>query len=158
MKRKRDLSIFYAVLAGVVLFFLPLCLFVGFVVWASNSPSELGIAFPEGTKILEESDTHHGLFRRKGIAIVVAQIPLEERQDFGRKLHDNGAIATRSVPDDIQDLLEDVEVAAPVLESGNLLRDFRDEAIAFAEEMFSDYFAVVYDLDSGICCCIEYDT
>ena len=147
----------YGVLAGLVIFALPLCLLEGFVVWSNNAPSGIGISFPEGTKLIEQTDTHQGLFRKEGIAIVVAQVPQKDMLSFGQQLREEGFIEFPPL-DHVREVLETVEAAAPILEAERVLWTYRDEAVAFVEEPFSDYFAAAYDLETRICCCVEYDS
>ena len=153
-KKQRNFSVSYRALAGGLLFAVPGFL-VLFSIWSMNSPSHLGVSFPEGTQIIEQTDTHQGLFRREGIAIVVAQIPHEQIQSFGQQLRNEGFIEFPPL-DHVQELLKSVE-AAPVWEE-HVLWDYRDEALAFIEEPFSDYFAAIYDEDTGVCCWVEYDS
>ncbi len=47
--------------------------------------------------------------------------------------------------------------AKTALESDNILWTYQDEAFALIEESYSDYFVAVYDLESGLLCCVEYD-
>ena len=35
---------------------------------------------------------------------------------------------------------------------------YQDEAVAFIEEAYSDWFTAIYDLDTGLFCYIECDT
>lgn len=157
MKRVKDYSMFYAVLAGFLMFILPICLLEGFIVWSNNTPSTLGVSLPEGTKIIEQTDTHKGLFRKKGVAVSVVQIPLESRYEFEQLLVEanfwDGPIGY-----DVSVEMEGMEEIATLLKAENILWTYRDEAIAFAEEPFSDYFIAVYDVETGICGCVEYDS
>ena len=151
-EKKKGISILAVILAGFLL--------LGFSfgeIWSMNSPSNLGVSFPEGTQITEEIDTHQGIFRKEGVAVVVAQVPPEKIQSFGQQLRDEGFIELPPL-DHVRNLLKTVEATAPVLDAERILWTYRDEAIAFVEEPFSDYFAAVYDLETGICCYIEYDS
>lgn len=151
MKRKKGISMLAAILAGSLLL-----VFSFWGIWSMNSPSNLGVSFPEGTQFLEEMDTHQGIFRKKGVAVVVAQVPTEKMQSFEQQLRDEGFIEFPPL-DHVRKLLKTVEAAGPVLDAERVLWTCRDEAIALIEEPFSDYFAAVYDLENGICCYIEYD-
>jgi len=157
MKHAKDYSMLYAALAGFLIFALPICLLAGFIIWSNNTPSTLEVAFPEGTKIIEQSDTHQGLFRKEGVAIVVAKVPQEKIQSFGQQLQDEGFIEFPPL-DHVREVLENVEAVAPILEAERVLWTYRDEAVAFVEEPFSDYFAAAYDMETGICCWVEYDS
>ena len=53
--------------------------------------------------------------------------------------------------------LEIIPEAKLALASENILWTYRDEAVAFVEEPYSDCFAAIYDLETGLLCCIEYD-
>jgi hypothetical protein len=55
------------------------------------------------------------------------------------------------------ELLSDIEAARGILASENTLYTYQDEAHAFVEEPFSDWLAVIFDLDTGLLCCLEYD-
>ena len=57
----------------------------------------------------------------------------------------------------LKKLLENIEAAADALDSANTLYTYQDEAIAFVEEPFSDWFAAIFDLETGLFCYIEYD-
>ena len=155
-KKQRDFSMLYGTLAGVLLFGFPFFIAL-FGIWSMNSPSDLGVYFPEGTQVIEQTDTHQGLFRKEGVAVVVAQVPTEKIQPFGQQLLEEGFIEFPPLHH-VREVMETVEAAAPILEAERVLWTYRDEAIAFIEEPFSDYFAAIYDLESGICCCIEYDS
>ncbi len=112
--------------------------------------------FPEGTQIIQQTDTHQGLFRRKGITVVVVQIPEPYIQAFGDKLRNKEFISGHLVGEALE-LLCTVEMARDILDSENTLYTFDDGAIAFVEEPFSEWEAAVYDLETGLFCCIEYD-
>lgn len=155
-KKQKDFSMRYGALAGLLLIGFPFFIAI-FGIWSMNSPSNLGVYFPEGTQLIEQTDTHQGLFRKEGIAIVVAQIPDEKMQSFGQQLQDEGFIEFLPL-DHVQEVIKNVEAAAPILEAEHVLWTYRDEAVAFVEEPFSDYFAAAYDLETGICCCVEYDS
>ena len=151
-EKKKGISLLAVILAGVLLIVFSL-----WGIWSMNSPSNLGVSFPEGTQIMEETDTHQGIFRNEGGAAVVAQVPPEKIQSFEKQLRNEGFIEFPPL-DHVRKLLKTVEAAAPVLDAERILWTYRDEAIAFVEEPFSDYFAAVYDLETGICCYIEYDS
>ena len=154
-KPKKDRSMLCAALAGFVLFGFPIWI-IPYAVWSTNLPTALDTAFPEGTQILEQTDTHRGLYRREGVAVVVAQVPAEQAQSFEQALREEGLIEFPPL-DHVREILESVEAAAPVLAAEHVLWTYEDKAIALAEEPFSDWFAAVYDPVSGICCCVEYD-
>lgn len=136
----------------VLLFFA----FLMYAFWSMNAPSHVNVPFPNGTQILQKTDTHQGFFRGQGTAITVAQIPTEFVQRFGNRLIEEGF--WEGYPyDEPRQRLETIAEAKVALGSDNILWTYRDEAIALIEEPYSDYFAVVYDLKTGILCCIEYD-
>lgn len=155
-KRQHTFFVPHRILAGFLLLGFPFFVAV-FGIWSTNSPSNLGIYFPEGTQIIEQTDTHKGLFRKEGVAIVVAQLPQGKIQTFGQQLQDEGFVKFPPL-DHVREVLERVEAAAPILQTDRALWTCRDEALAFVEEPFSDYFAAAYDLETGLCCCVEYDS
>jgi len=145
MKQKKDYSMLYAAIAGFLIFVLPPCLLAGFVVWSNNAPSTLGVPFPEGTEIIEQFDTHQGLFRKKGVAVSIVQIPQEAQPAFEESLLAEN-FWDGPIGYDVSKGLESVENSAAILKAENILWTYRDEAIALAEKPFSDYFAAIYDL------------
>lgn len=151
-KKKNGISMLAVMLAGFLLL-----VFSFWGIGSMNSPSNLGVSLPEGTQIMEEIDTHQGIFRKEGVAVVVAQVPPEKVQSFEKQLRDEGFIEFPPL-DHVRKLLKTVEAAAPVLDAERILWAYRDEAIALIEEPFSDYFAAVYDLKTGACCYVEYDS
>ena len=155
-KKRRGFSASCRVLVMGLLVAIPVFI-IFFSICSMNSPSHLGVYFPEGTQIIEQTDTHRGLFRKKGTAIVVAKIPQEYIQSFDQQLQEEGFIEFPPL-DHVQELLASVEAAAPILEAEHVLWTYRDESVAFVEEPFSDYFAAIYDRDTGGCCWVEYDS
>lgn len=156
MKNKRINHLLRMVL---ILDFLCALLFFVFLVyafWSMNAPSHVNVPFPNGTQILQKTDTHQGFFRRHGTAITVAQIPTESVQRFGNRLIEEDF--WEGYPyDEPRQRLETIAEAKIALESDNILWTYRDEAIALIEEPYSDYFAAIYDLETGLLCCIEHD-
>ena len=160
MKQKKDFSMLYAVLAGFVLFCFPIFLYlIGLLlsVWSSRIPSDIGTPFPEGTQIVEQIDTHQGFFRQTGVSIVVAQIPAEHALSFGEQLRAEEFIVFTPL-DHVQEVLKTADAAAPFLEGKYILWTYRDEALALVEEAYSDYFAAMYDEETGLYCGVEYDS
>lgn len=156
MNHKRKNSPFRIILIIIALAFcLPLA-FEMYAIWSMNAPSHINVVFPYGTQIIRETDTHRGFFRRKGTAITVAQIPQDSVQAFGNRLMEEN-FWEGSPYSEPHKKLEIIPEAMPVLKSENILWTYRDEAVAFIEEPYSDYFAAVYDLKTGLLCCIEYD-
>lgn len=136
-----------------VLLFFVVCVYV---VWNANSPAHVNVPFPEGTQIIRKTDTHQGFFRRQGTAITVVQIPAESAQAFGNRLI--GAGFWDGYPyDEPYQRLELIPEAKAALKSDHILWTYEDDAFALIEESYSDYFAAVYDLETGLLCCIEYD-
>lgn len=130
--------------------------FLTYGIWSTNLPPNWGKPFPEGTQIIQQTDTHHGIFRRKGVTIVVVQIPEPYIQAFGDKLRNEEFRSGHLVGASLE-LLCTVEIARDILDSENTLYNFDDGAIAFIEEPFSEWEAAVYDLETGLYCCLEYD-
>ncbi len=145
----------------VVLLLAFLCVFSVFtllmyVFWSMNAPSHVNVSLPYGTQILQKIDTHQGFFRRQGIAITVAQIPEDSVQTFGDRLIEEGF--WEGYPyDEPRRRLEIIAEAKNTSESDVVLWTYRDEAVALVEEPYSDYFVAVYDLETGLLCCLEYD-
>ena len=125
-------------------------------IWCTNAPAHVNILFPEGTQFLQETDTHQGLFRQKGKTIIVAQIPADSVQIFGAYLAQEG-FWDPSPYDEAKRKLELIPEADMALKSDNILWTYQDEALAFIEKPFSDFFAAIYDLETGLFCFIEYD-
>ncbi len=160
--KKNCISTYPLFVWGLIFFFvlLPLLLFCGFFVygvWTMNMPFDWKVPFPDGTQIIQQTDTHKGLFRSEGVAIVVAQIPRESVQTFGDALVAEG-FWTASPHAEAQKKLGLIPAATPALKSDNILWTYRDEAFALIEEPFSDCFAAIFDLDTGLLCCVEYDS
>jgi len=146
-------------LTVALVLFSPLLFFGAFLIygiWTTNLPPNWGEPFPEGTKIIQHTDTHQGVFRRKGITILVAQIPEDCIQAFGNRLWNeeflSGHLAGKSL-----ELLCTVEAAKEILDSENTMYIFDDGALAFVEDPFSEWEAAIYDLETGLYCCLEYD-
>lgn len=125
-------------------------------VWTTSVCSDLRVLFPDGTQIIQETDTHQGFFRSKGIAVVVAQIPEAHIQEFGNELR-NKDFSSGPPVGPAHELLSSIEAAAQILDSSNTMVNYEDEALAIVEEPFSDCSAAIYDLDTGLFCFIEYD-
>lgn len=156
MKHRRKHSILRVVL---ILDFLCALLFFAFFVyafWTASAPSHVNVPFPDGTQILQETDTHQGFFRRRGAAITVVQIPTDSVQAFGKCLIAEGFWEGYPYDEPLQ-RLKVIAEAKIALESDNVLWTYQDEAIALIEEPYSDYFVAIFDLETGIFCYIEYD-
>lgn len=163
MKTKKSGCFLWSMLALALVWFLvlmPLLLFGGFgffLFWTSTTPSHVNVVFPSGTQIIQQSDTHRGFFRSEGVAIVVAQIPRESVQTFGDALVAEG-FWTAPPHAEAQEKLGFIPAATLALKSDNILWTYRDEAFALIEEPFSDCFTAIFDLDTGLLCCVEYDS
>ena len=132
------------------------CAFWGYGAWSMNQPHDWKVPFPEGTQLLEKSDTHQGFFRSKGISVVVAKIPESHIRSYGDRLRKADFASGRPMGM-APELLGHVEAIMDSLNSENTLYTYRDEAIALIEKPFSDWFAAIYDLETGLFCYIEYD-
>ena len=160
MKKNRIST--YPLFVWVLIFLfvlLPLLLFCGILVygiWTTNLPPNWGTPFPEGTQTIQQTDTHQGVFRRKGIRVVVAQVPETCIQQFGDRLRDEGFISGRPLGL-TREQLDAIETARDILGAPNTLYNFDDGAIAFIEEPCSDWAVAMYDLDTGLFVCMEYD-
>lgn len=153
----------YPLFVWVLLFFfvlLPLLLIGGFGIflfWTSTAPSHVNVVFPSGTQVIEQTDTHRGFFRTEGTAIMVAQIPETHIQMFAHELRDED-FSSGPLSSVACELLSSIEGIDDTLASENILWTYRDEATAFIDEPFSDCFAAIFDLDSGLLCWVEYDS
>jgi len=66
------------VICALISFLLCLVTLVGFLIygsWSFNRGFDWKVPFPEGTQIIQKRDTHRGLFRTKGSAVMIAKIP-----------------------------------------------------------------------------------
>lgn len=147
-------SIVVRILSFLIAVFLTT--FLVYVVWSMNQPANWWRLFPEGTRIVLQSDSHQGFFRRKGVAVVVVQIPESRIQEFGERLKARDFSRISPVGPG-RDLLSSVEEIGHILDSPNTMFNYEDGAIALVEEPFSDCSAAIYDLDTGLFCHIEYD-
>lgn len=159
--QKRRIST-YPLFVRVLIFFfvlLPLLLFCGIFVYGvrtMNMPFDWKVPFPEGTQIIQQTDTHQGLFRREGVSVVVAKIPEQHIQSYGDRLRKWDFSSGFGCP--FPELFSGIEAAKDILDAPNTLYTHQDEAVALIEEAFSDWFAAIYDLDTGLFCYIECDT
>lgn len=152
MKKLRILIPVLIVLLGVTL----VCAFLAYGIWTTNMAFDEMVPFPEGTQIIRKTDTHQGVFRRKGTAVAVVRIPENSIQTYADRLR--MCDFSEGQPMGLApELLADIEETADILEAPNTLYTFRDGALALVEEPFSEWFAAIYDLDSGLFCYIEYD-
>lgn len=153
MKKNRVLRIVLLLDILCVLFFSAVLVYG---VWTMNMPFDWKVPFPEGTQIIQKSDTHQGVFRRHGVAVVVAKIPESHIQAYGDKLRRVDFSAGHPIGM-APELLSDIEAAREILDSENTLYTYQDEAVALIEEPFSDWFTAIYDLETGLFCFMEYD-
>ena len=149
MKKIRISPFILAILVFLLLFFA----FLVYGVWAMNMPFDWKVPFPEGTQIIQQTDTHQGLFRREGVAVMVAKIPEQHIQSYGDRLRKWDFSLGCPFPD----LFSGIEAAKDILDAPNTLCTYQDGAVALIEEPFSDWFAAIYDLDTGLFVCMEYD-
>ena len=156
MNRKEILIMISAALAGFLLFVVSPLLLLNYIKWVETRPTTLPVDFPKGTQIIEKIDTHQGFFREKGVTVVVAEGPPESRQSFAQQLREEEFIDFYPL-DQVREILETVESAAPLLEAERVLWTFHDDTLVFTGEPFSDYFAAAYDEETGLCCYVEYD-
>jgi len=157
MAKKNRMSPFSVVV--LIFSLLSVALFGVFLVygiWMTSVYSNLRVPFPEGTQIIQETDTHRGFFRSKGIAVVVAYIPENYMQEFGNRLEVKG-FAEGPPVGPARELLSAVEEVRYILDSSNTMVNYEDEALALVERPFSDCSAAIYDLDTGVFCYVEYD-
>lgn len=144
---------------GAATFLLIFASAILYICWNANAPSSIGISLPPGTQILQQTDSHTGFFRTKGVAIMVAQVPPEHTDEFARCLQSRGFdYCWGGLTNSTRERLKGISNIEPILESTNALVLYRGETIAFIDELWSDYFTAVFDLDSGLLCCVEYDS
>lgn len=132
------------------------CAFLVYGIWYTNASVHVKILFPEGTQFIRETDTHSGFFRRSGVAMTVTQIPADHRGEFETYLKEAGFWSSYPY-DEARQKLELIPEAGAALKEERVLWTYQDEALALVEEAFSDGFAAVYDFETGLFCCIEYD-
>ncbi len=132
------------------------CAFLVYGIWYTNASVHVKFLFPEETQFLRETDTHSGFFRRRGVAMAVAQIPADHRSRFEAYLKEEGFWSSYPY-DEARQKLELIPEAEAALKEECVLWTYQDEALALIEEAFSDYFAAVYNFETGLFCCIEYD-
>ena len=153
---RKKIGVLLTVLLPTLFAVLPPCLFLVYGIWSTSVHPNSIVPFPEGTQILRETDTNQGFFRSKGVAVLVAQIPEESIRVFGMRLRGEGFSA--GPPSEAAcELLYPVEEIGHILDSSNTIYHYEDDAFAFIEEAFSDCFAVIYDLETGLYCHVEYD-
>lgn len=140
--------------------FLLLCpLFLGlYLVWSSAAPVKLDVPFPKGTEIVEQWDTHKGLFRTEGTAVTVALVPPEHRADFFEKLQECG-FSLGHPSDEANALLSKAEHSGVdnARFSDWVLWAYQRAQVNTSSEPIPDGFAAIYDPDSGVCCWVEFD-
>ncbi len=152
-KRKNSSLALFGLLSALLLVGIIL-----YPVWSFQAPPSFG-PFPPNTEILQQSDTHKGLFRTKGTYVVVAQIAPEHINSFADQLIDYGVTPgfyaetarERLAPADNIDILFEPKKHRGVLWT------LEDGTIAFTGEPFSDYYAAAFDMDSGLFCAVEFD-
>lgn len=144
------------IMTAVFLVMAPFGTFLIYGIWSTNQPSNWGKPFPEGTQIIRQTDTHKGILRRKGIRVEVVRIPEQHIQEFGDRLRSKGFIP--ALPGErFGRLLSTIETAEIDFHSWTVLSNFGDGAVAFIEEPCSDWEEAVFDLETGMFYCIEYD-
>lgn len=144
----------FLTLAFLFLLFIAAFLLLG--IWSTNLPSHVNVVFPSGTQIIEQTDTHRGFFRTEGIAIVVAQIPEAHIERFADELREE-EFSSAPLSYVACELLSSIDGINDTLTSENILWTYRDESVIFIDEPFSDCFAAIFDLDTGLLCWVEYD-
>ncbi len=155
--KKAWAGLILSVFAYLLVHFCPL--FLGlYIVWGSSAPVELDIPFPEGTEIVEQRDTHKGLFRTEGTAVTIAIIPQEHRDEFSEKLQECG-FSLGQPSDEANALLRAAE--HPGVDDARfsswVLWTYQRAQVNTSSEPIPDSFTAIYDPDTGVCCCVEYD-
>lgn len=129
-----------------------------YAIWCMQAPPSFG-PFPPNTEILQQTDTHKGLFRTKGTYVVVAQIAPEHIDSFVDQLMNHG-VSWGFSPDTARELLapaDNIDILFEPEKHRGVLWTLEDGTIAFTGEPFSDYYVAAFDMDSGLFCAVEFD-
>ncbi|MBQ2830872.1 MAG: hypothetical protein IJF15_07670 [Oscillospiraceae bacterium] len=153
MKRKRDFTMLYAVLAGFLLFYgIPITL----IVWSAVSEDDR-IFFPETAQIIEQRDSHGG-FLGDGVSFMSVQIPLKDSAEFVQQLKENG-FTDEPVPESIRKKVRGDEETCAAADIAHAIWWFRNDHVdSVSPSVYTNYTFRVYDLNTGIYYFIEYDS
>ena len=155
MRQKKDYSMLYGVLAGFAVFILVAGWFIIHIDRGNHVHVPIEHLFPEGTQVIEESDSHEF---RDGTALAAVQIPPEASENFAQNLRRQNFVET-PIAEDVQWTLTGVSEAEASLKVTNGLWYFSDDTPEqFRGEQYHNYTFMMYDLDTAICYYIEYDS
>ncbi len=163
--KNKDRSMLYAVIAGAVLFGLPLLLFLRFFSLFSGEHEHTGIyvprhmvletvALPENAVLLESKDDHGG-FHGDGIAVLVVEIPATDEQSFVEQLQEKG-FSPLPVDEVVQNF-EYVDEMKALLQAANGLYRFQNDSPEDID-WIANFTFELYDSDAGTYYYVEYDT
>jgi len=155
MRQKKDYSMLYGVLAGFAVFVLVAGWFITHIDQENHVRVPIEHLFPEGTQVIEESDSHEF---RDGTALTVVRIPQETSENFAQELQRQNFVET-PITESVQWALTGVPEAEASLKVTNGLWYFSDDTPEqFRGEQYHNYTFMIYDLDTAICYYIEYDS
>lgn len=134
-----------------------LCGVILCAVWCTNTQPSFG-SFPPNTEILQQTDSHKGLFRSKGTYVVVAQISPEYIYSFSKQLAGHGL--TLDFPGGTARKwlapANNIDMLFDSAKHRGTLWKLEFDGIPADNKLF-DYHAVAFDLDSGLFFAVEVD-
>ena len=155
MKNKRYKGMLYAVMVGYAVFVIPAVLLIMLFaeVFLDSPFTDFVPEFPEGTQIIEESQTKLIKLFGEEHLLVVAQIPPEAAEEFGEDMQWGlwSALPSRR----LREVMADVEGVSEVLDSERLLWKYYVITDHVVEGPHEDYRAEAYDPETGIYCYLE---
>ena len=155
MKQKKNHTLRYTVLAVGAVLILALGWLIARTDKMDHVHTPIDYLLPEGTQIIQESDSHEF---RDGTTFVAAHIPSEASEAFARKLQERSFTET-PITEDVLWELTGVQEAEAALDVVNGLWYFRDDTPEqFQGERCYNYTFMIYDLNTCICYYIEYDS
>jgi len=154
MKRKKDLSLLWAALAGVVLFALGFWLLLSLMAWRERAEFDRYFSFPQGTEY-ELTDSHGG-FLGDGVTLLVAKIPREESRAFMEVLREKG-FTDAPVPKPLREKVAG-DPETETVETANGLWWFEEESPEGSEGSYRNYTYHMYIPDTCTYYYIEYDS
>jgi hypothetical protein len=153
MKREKDRSMLYAVLAGAILFALAFVIYDSSLAWYDRTDFKQYFSFPEGTSY-QKTDSHSG-FLGDGVTVLIAQVPPESSQAFIQVLWEKG-FTDEPIPEKLRKKIAGDPETRLVSEVSGLWW-LRDESPDGTYE-YTNYTFHIYDLDTCTYYYIEYDS
>ena len=148
MKRKRDFTMLYAVLAGFAFFvILPIV-----VVCVIGYPTEPSVSLPTGSRI-QTVDTFGG-FPAYGIEMHIVQIPPEKSEEFEKHLREEGFFQM-PLPADVHETISfdsDTEMLAGI-SNGLWWFENRGSGDGKVGGIYENFDLLIFDFDT----CTYYD-